>query len=1057
MTNYDNTDEVNDFIDRQYNQLADAIYELVEVSFSLGGVVQFGAFGFISNLKHPNKGEHERLMYLYDNHDHQKRVFVNINDLEMSHDIFNTSRPHGYYMTNTQYAPKEPKYPDIRRYRFHLVVPIFNAKKRIIGLISLHAIRDNAFTVDDAIMLRNIADHISEKLDDIELAIQISERMKIINQVDKDIINKIKIGRAGGEESRKTIWQFVLENSCKLTGAYSGSIFHVSDDLTTLVREATYPHNADRLERFPINEAFTIAEPHPQRLSVEMAQNVLGKKNQQEFLLINNRRKERRHHKDYTSALSVPIIGADNTLKGILTLVSDEENYFNDNHVAFVKTLAGQAAVATTSAEQVNRFYQMVITNHEFSKKPFDDVLKSILQTIISILDPNGTRRLIGTLRRVNIFTNTLDLVSNYYSNLLEADEKEALKAYFEISKHFPIEDQIDMETDTRKPHGLVGRVVCDCARYKIDDTDHLTDETRDYLAMPNVRSIMSVGIWGKNVQAWDAFQTDKSEQNMKINKRDGQKRHAVRGVISIMSPKENVFTDIEFEILTYFSNLIALVWAYHLQKRRIEVLMDIAERWQKATIYKMEDLKIWDEVWRIFTIGAMDESNTTLRAHGTFSEYRVDGKLIWKRADDEETKWLPKYVDEIDVFDAKGGFSGAGVQAWVAYHNLKRKHDSDHKHNDLIIANIPNTTVKSGYLEVSYSSAQPHRAYIGKFKTKRKRTDIIGGLYRNEIVYRYKDAKFQTRSELCVPIVDIVAGKIQLRGLINIESPTAYAFDEDDEQIIDALARQVWNALNRIDYHIGEDSEDYTYHIAASTHTLAGDLSSIIKSAEEFNQADEKITPILEKLYTMKNRIDEIEEIKKNLGVLEQSAPHETITLTKLLNEVFDSVYEKRKDLVPKKRDDILEINCQTDDTLYLARDKVQLLKLVFDNLFKNSFTHRRLDGVVLKIVVSIRPTKVANMLEIEVRDNGKGIPKHERDTLFTRHTHKRSAGGLIQSSPGGMGIGLFLAKKILTYKIGGGIDKKPNTKHQDDFANDQDHYNTYTAFTLWIPREDN
>lgn len=1053
MTNYDNTDEIHHTIDAKYNQLADAIYQLVLASFSLGKVPQFGAFGFISNLKHPNKGEYERLMYLYDaqNADQSKRVFVNIKDLDMSHDIFSIAKPHSYYMTGTDRPPKDPSYADIRKYHFHLVVPIFNAKKRVVGLISLHAMRDNAFTTDDAILLRNIADHISEKLDDIELSLQIAERMNSINQIDKDIINTIRIGK-DDEKSRQDIWQFVLEKSCELTGADSGSIFKISSDQTTIIREATHPATADRLARFPTSgegSKFIIATQYTQRLSVKMAYHVLNKKDPQEFLLVRNRRKEHPAHEGYVSALSVPIMGADDTLKGILTLVSDEEDHFTNQHIAFAKTLAGQAAVATASVEQVNRFYRMVITSHEFSKKTFDDVLQVILKTIIDILDPNGTRKLIGTLRRVNIFTNTLDLVNYYCSRLFDDYQLQELEDYFQKNMHFPIEEHVDAITDTRKPHGLVGRVVCDCTRYKIDDTENLTDEARDYLSMPNVRSIMSVGIWGKNAKDWDGFQMDEEERQQR-EKRDNQYRHAVRGVISIMSPDIGAFNKIEFEILTYFANLIALVWAYHLQKRRIEVLMEIAEEWQKDTIRRMEDLQIWDKVHRIFTIGSTNNAHKTFNARGTFSEYEVNGKLIWKRANDEEKNWLPQYIEEMDVFVPDGNFSREGVQAWVAYHNLKRKQP----HQKPILVNIPNTTVQSGYLTVEYPTASPAKAYIIK-QNNPIEPNAIDGLYRDEMIHHYNGEQFRTRSELCVPIIDTNSSTIQLRGLINIESPTTYAFDEDDEQIIEALARQVWNALNRIDYHIGSDSEDYTYHIAASTHNLAGELKRIIEDTKQIQREDEKITPILNKLLDMQSQIDEIEQIKKALDNFGQAGENQT-TLTDLLNSVFNEVYEKRKNVygIPKNRDDAFQVICQVDDTLYLTKDKGQLLRLVFDNFFKNSFTHRRTDGVDLKIIVTIRKTNIKDMLEVEVRDNGKGIAPKDRDTLFMRHTHRGTSDALSNRAEArGMGIGLFLAKKILIYKIGGGIHKKPDTKHPDDLSH-HDHA-TYTAFTLWIPRQ--
>src|SRR5262249_36791719 len=54
------------------------------------------------------------------------------------------------------------------------------------------------------------------------------------------------------------------------------------------------------------------------------------------------------------------------------------------------------------------------------------------------------------------------------------------------------------------------------------------------------------------------------------------------------------------------------------------------------------------------------------------------------------------------------------------------------------------------------------------------------------------------TQSELTVPMVYAHSrdNRLRVRGIINIESPTLHAFDQDDQEFVQALANLAWVAM---------------------------------------------------------------------------------------------------------------------------------------------------------------------------------------------------------------------------------------------------------------------
>jgi signal transduction histidine kinase len=119
-----------------------------------------------------------------------------------------------------------------------------------------------------------------------------------------------------------------------------------------------------------------------------------------------------------------------------------------------------------------------------------------------------------------------------------------------------------------------------------------------------------------------------------------------------------------------------------------------------------------------------------------------------------------------------------------------------------------------------------------------------------------------------------------------------------------------------------------------------------------------------------------------------------------------------------PAAEDSDHTLDYRIDDGIRLTGDR-QLLAQMISNLVENALRHTPADSTV-----SLGLRKTSTGFEIEVADNGPGIPEDERDKVFDRfYRLDRSR------STAGSGLGLALVKAIaglhgLTIRL---EDKKP------------------------------
>lgn len=146
------------------------------------------------------------------------------------------------------------------------------------------------------------------------------------------------------------------------------------------------------------------------------------------------------------------------------------------------------------------------------------------------------------------------------------------------------------------------------------------------------------------------------------------------------------------------------------------------------------------------------------------------------------------------------------------------------------------------------------------------------------------------------------------------------------------------------------------------------------------------------------------IDEIKRDLGRLE------TITerfskigsvpslQQKDVNQVIDGVLEYLKTRLSKK---VIFNHSTSNGNKVLASVNVPLLEWVLENIIKNA-----VDAISGEGKIDIHVTDQSQFVYIDIKDNGKGIPKAKRKTVFDPgYTTKKR----------GWGLGLSLTKRII------------------------------------------
>ncbi len=145
---------------------------------------------------------------------------------------------------------------------------------------------------------------------------------------------------------------------------------------------------------------------------------------------------------------------------------------------------------------------------------------------------------------------------------------------------------------------------------------------------------------------------------------------------------------------------------------------------------------------------------------------------------------------------------------------------------------------------------------------------------------------------------------------------------------------------------------------------------------------------------------------------------PFESISLNEVLKEALMNLSESVKESGAR---------IESTDLPVVLGDRYLLLS-VFQNLIGNAVKFRK-DGIVPKINILAKDTKISDKIEVSISDNGIGIPEKDIDKIFLIFQRLHS-----QDKYPGTGIGLAVVKKIIE-KHGGDIHVKSGLNEGVEF----------------------
>lgn len=175
------------------------------------------------------------------------------------------------------------------------------------------------------------------------------------------------------------------------------------------------------------------------------------------------------------------------------------------------------------------------------------------------------------------------------------------------------------------------------------------------------------------------------------------------------------------------------------------------------------------------------------------------------------------------------------------------------------------------------------------------------------------------------------------------------------------------------------------------------------------------------DRLEDLINEFFEITRFNMQNIILEKTS----INLSRMMEQLVDEMY-------PLMCDKELKVGLNIVDNVFIIGDSDKLAR-AFDNLLKNAINYSFVSSEI-KIIME----KVADGVNIKIRNNGKPIPSHKLKDIFEKFYRLDTAR---TSRTGGSGLGLAIAKEILELHKG---------------QIEAESHDEYTEFTVFLPIED-
>lgn len=179
---------------------------------------------------------------------------------------------------------------------------------------------------------------------------------------------------------------------------------------------------------------------------------------------------------------------------------------------------------------------------------------------------------------------------------------------------------------------------------------------------------------------------------------------------------------------------------------------------------------------------------------------------------------------------------------------------------------------------------------------------------------------------------------------------------------------------------------------------------------SEEVGGLNEEQKQYLKEIYQANNRMIKLVGDFLNISRIESGSMIIEPEPTNLC-DVAENIIKEFTELITEKK---MLIERHYDKDLPLLSVDRSIMTIIFENLISNAIKYTPPGG---KVEVAIR--KAAPNIEIEVRDNGYGIPKKDHDKVFT----KLFRGDNIKTKVAeGTGLGLYLVKSTVE-QAGGAV----------------------------------
>lgn len=212
------------------------------------------------------------------------------------------------------------------------------------------------------------------------------------------------------------------------------------------------------------------------------------------------------------------------------------------------------------------------------------------------------------------------------------------------------------------------------------------------------------------------------------------------------------------------------------------------------------------------------------------------------------------------------------------------------------------------------------------------------------------------------------------------------YEIDKAKTEFVSLASHQLRTPLSAINWYV--------------EMLLNGDIGKPTKEQEKY----------LNEIYAGSQRMVTLVNSLLNVSRIEMG----TFLIEPRQINIFEIAESVLGELHPKSMEKRITIKKSFDNKIPPIQADPKLIRIIFQNLLSNSIKYTPTEG---KVELKISQDKIN--LNIEVIDNGLGIPRNQKDKIFSKLFR---ADNVRQTETEGTGLGLYLVKSIVD-KVGGKV----------------------------------